>query len=60
LIGRPYGSTGIGLGARLNYMGSKPMVRWMLFFILVLIGLAVGVASLLGVPLNFFNHPTTY
>jgi len=30
----------------------------MLFFILVLVGIAVAVASLLGVPLNFFNHPT--
>jgi hypothetical protein len=32
----------------------------MLFFILVLVGVAVGVASLLGVPLDFFNHPTNY
>jgi hypothetical protein len=30
----------------------------MLFFILVLFGLGVGVASMLGIPLNFFNHPT--
>ena len=36
------------------------MVRWMLFFILVLFGLALGVASMLGIPLNFFNHPTNY
>ncbi len=36
------------------------MVRWMLFFILVLFGLGLGVASMLGIPLNFFNHPTNY
>ncbi len=34
------------------------MLRWMLFFILVLIGIVVGVASLLNIPLNFFNHPS--
>ena len=39
-------------------MGGKQVLRWMLFFILILIGLAAGVASLLGIPLNFFNHPT--
>jgi len=32
----------------------------MLFFILVLFGLALGVASILGIPLNFFNHPPTW
>jgi hypothetical protein len=36
------------------------MLRWMLFFILVLVGLAAGLASLLGVPLNFFNRPPTW
>lgn len=34
------------------------MLRWMLFFILVLFGIVVAVASLLNIPLNFFNHPS--
>lgn len=34
------------------------MLRWMLFFLLVLIGIVVVVASVLGLPLNFFNHPS--
>lgn len=34
------------------------MLRWMLFFLLVLIGVAVGVATMLNIPLDFFNHPS--
>lgn len=33
------------------------MFRWMLFFLLVIVGMVVVVANLLGIPLNFFNHP---
>jgi hypothetical protein len=35
------------------------MLRWMLFFILVLVGVTVGVASILNIPLNFLNPPAT-
>ncbi len=34
------------------------MLRWMLFFLLVMFGIVVIVASLLNYPLNFFNHPS--
>jgi hypothetical protein len=34
------------------------MFRWMVFFLLVIVGMVVGVAYLLGIPLNFFNQPS--
>jgi hypothetical protein len=34
------------------------VLRWMLFFLLVLVGITLGVASILNIPLDFFNHPT--
>lgn len=34
------------------------MLKWMLFFLLVLVGIVAVVASVLGLPLNFLNHPS--
>ena len=38
--------------------GEQTMLKWMLFFLLVMIGIVLVIANVLGIPLNFFNHPS--